>query len=191
MTPRGARGVLPLLLAGLACAWGSALAQAPSEESALAALLRECAREAAARAVAPAYLRVLPGDAHPLLRQVLAEELQRVPVALTGEEAEARCVLTLDAREMKSSTVPLGKSSYLRTVTVAVGAMVEDRQSRAVTWSREFTRQRADTLAGAAPYAERDYRLAERRSLFEALVVPVLATAAAVIIVVLFYSVRD
>jgi hypothetical protein len=98
--------------------------------------------------------------------------------------------VTIDVREMKAVAVALDKNTYLRTVVVRLGALVEQRHTGGIAWSKELLRTRSDTLDGVPAWKEQDLRCAESRSWFESILVPVVTSAAAIVLVVLLFTVR-
>lgn len=165
-------------------------AQAPTDAEAVALLLRPVAEEAAARVQQPGVLlRVLPDGAPVTVTQVFAEELQERGRRVYFTEAGAEAVLTVDVRDMHSSTASSGNSSYFRTMDVTLGVLLQDTGEGQITWSREFQRSRTDTLDGEAPYAQRNL-LGEQPSFWDGLFEPLLVTASAVVIAILLFTVR-
>jgi hypothetical protein len=165
-------------------------AQAPADAEAMSTLLRDAAAEAASRVTQESVLlRVLPDDGPVLVTQVFAEELQQRSRRVVIGDAEAGSMLTVEIREMYSSTVSSGKSSYLRTMHATLGILLEDRVRNTVTWSREMPLSRTDTLEGDAPYARR-FWLEERPSFWDRLLEPLLVTASVVVIALLLFTVR-
>lgn len=170
---------------------GAVLAQSGTgtEAAALSQLLREAARDAAAACPSgPVLLRVLPDHVPPVVRQMFAEALMdRELTVQTAGEGE-RCRLTVDVRGMHSSTVSTTNSSYLRKIVVTLGLLAEEAGGR-VTYARERTLERGDTLQGEAPFKHHSY-LDDEASWWEGLVEPVLVSVAAVVIAVLLFTVR-
>ncbi len=168
----------------------SAAAQGVTDAEALALLLRDAAREAAMRGTHDSVLLdVLPPEAPPVVTQVFAEEqLARGRRVLTaGESAED--VLTVEVRDMHSSTAPGENSSYFRFTHATLGILLRDRSSTRITWSQELALTRTDTLDGEAPYDTRSW-LAEGTSWWDAALAPVLITLTAGVIVLLLFTVR-
>jgi hypothetical protein len=174
--------MIPVFLTG-------ASGQPDTEEEILARLCRAAARETlAAISHGSVELKVLPESTPPPVKQVFAEELaSRGASPSTGR---AELLLTIDVRAMNSSTVQFDNSSYLRTVSITLGTLAEERKSGGIVWSKEFRFSEADTLSGKAPYTFKDLREAEGPSLLESLFMPVAAAAAAIVIVVLLFTVR-
>lgn len=173
-------------------AMARAAADAPTDQEALALLLREAAQDAAAAAAAcgsgPVLLRITPEHAPPLLRQIFAEELMLRGIGVRTAAGGERCRLTVEARGMRSSAVSMGNSSYLRKIMATLGILLEEGEGN-VVYSRERLLARSDTLQGEAPYSDHSY-LDEDTSWWDALLEPALATATAVVIAVLLYTVR-
>ena len=184
---RGSAAMLLLAFAVLQ----TAFTQDKSDETALAGLIREAARETAAKAApGETELRVLPEEIHPMPRQIFAEELAARNIAARGQSPNTAARITVDVREMNSSTDPLGKSSYLRTVSLSLGVMIEDRVTGAVAWSKSFDLQHADTLSGSPEYEYRDFRNTEPDTWVDSVLLPVLTAGAALVVVVLLFTVR-
>ena len=165
----------------------------PDEAEAVALLLRGMAEETAAEAASacgagPLLLRVLPDDALPTARQVFAEELMERGVSVRTAGGQSACVLTVEIRALRSSTVSSGNSSYLRKIESVVGLLLEQPDG-AVVLSRERRRERSDTLAGDAPYDERSY-LPGEVSWWQSWIEPALVTVTAAVVVVLLFTVR-
>ena len=165
---------------------------APTEQEALALLLREAAQDAAAAAVAcgsgPVLLRISPEHAPPVLRQVLAEELMQRGIGVRTTEGGERCRLMVEVRGMRSSAVSMGNSSYLRKIVATLGIFLEEGEGN-VVYSRERLLTRSDTLPGVVPYSDHSY-LDEDSSWWDALLEPALVTATAIVIAVLLFTVR-
>jgi hypothetical protein len=163
-----------------------------TEQEALALLLREAARDVAAAAAAcgsgPVLLLVMPENAPPVLRQVLAEELMQRGIGVRTTAGDERCRLTVEARGMRSSAVSMGNSSYLRKIVATLGFFLEQGDGN-VVYSQERLLERSDTLRGEAPYSDYSY-LDEDSSWWDALLEPALATATAIVIAVLLFTVR-
>ncbi|MBN1447495.1 MAG: hypothetical protein JXA28_06160 [Bacteroidetes bacterium] len=165
-------------------------AQAPADAEAMSMLLRDAAAEAASRVTQESVLlRVLPDDGPVLVTQVFAEELQERSHRVVIGDAEAGSILTVEIREMYSSTASSGKSSYFRMMHATLGILLEDRTRNAVTWSREMQLSRTDTLDGVAPYTQR-FWLAERPSFWSRLLEPLLVTVSVFVIALLLFTVR-
>ncbi len=163
--------------------------EAPTEQAALAQLLREAAREAAAACPSgPVLLRILPEHAPPVLRQVFAEALMdRGLMVQTAGDGE-QCRLTVEARGMYASAVSAANSSYLRKIVVTLGLLAEETGGR-VTFARERTLERSDTLPGEAPFDHHSY-LDDDTSWWDSLAEPLLVSVTAAVIAVLLFTVR-
>jgi hypothetical protein len=169
----------------------AAYCQDDTDERVLADLLREAARASAVQVHAGATaLLFVPEEGHPMPLQIFAEEFSARNIGLVGRTAQARSRTTVDVRAMNSSTVPLANSSYLRTVRLSLGVVIEDVQTGSVAWSKSFDLQRTDTLAGAPAYELRDFREGEDDSWVDSVLLPVLTAAAALVVVVLLFTVR-
>ncbi len=179
--------ILPSLLFFLLT---TALQAQPSEESRFVEMVREASRDAAAALHSgSASVRVLPEDAHPLVRQVLAEEVSRTGARVT-EPSQAEAQIVMDLREMKLYTVSLGNSSYLRRCVFQAGVLVTGRSRDAISWSRSVSAERLDTLDTAPENRERDFRTLSSSTWIDDVLVPLLAATAAVLTVVLLFTVR-
>ena len=165
-------------------------AQPMTDAATLAEMLRPVAAEAAARSPAGAvHLSVLPEHAPVLVTQIFSEELQKRDRTVSFRQAENRSSLTVDVREMHSSAVSSGKSSYFRRMNVTLGILLRDYDAGQVSWSREFQLARTDTLDGDAPYTRRSW-LDDHGSFWNDLFEPLLVTASAVVIAILLFTVR-
>jgi hypothetical protein len=159
-----------------------------TEESVCAVLLRDAARETAAHVdAASVQMLTFPADTHPMVVQIFSEELSRRNISVS---AEARSGLSLDLREMNFSTVRLDNSSYLRNASVSLGVVIGDRGAGSIRWSKEFRFAQRDTLDGVPAYQTKDLRESDRHSWLEAFAIPAITTAAAIIIVILLFTVR-
>ncbi|MDH7515193.1 MAG: hypothetical protein QHI48_04885 [Bacteroidota bacterium] len=163
-----------------------------SDETALADLLRRAARESALRTEGiPVHLRITPETVHPMVWQVFSEELtQRGATVYTGRQGAARMRLTVDVRELRISAVPHRDSSYLRTSVAVLGVFGTDETDGAVRWSKEYRYAETDTVAGVLVCREKDFRTTDAPDLWDAVFGPIIAVAAAVVIVVLLFTVR-
>jgi len=160
-----------------------------SEQQAIVQVLREIAAETASACPSgPVLLQITPGEAPVVLRQVFSEALmdRGLPVQTTGDGEQ--CRVHVDAREMYSSAVSAGNSSYLRKTVATLGILVEERSGK-LAYSRERTAERSDTLQGEAPFAYHSY-LDDETSWWDGLLEPVLVTVTAAVIVVLLFTVR-
>ena len=165
-------------------------AQQVTDAEALTDMLRPAAAEAAARAQAGTVrLTVLPAHAPVLVTQIFSEELQKRDRRVFFREEQAASSLTVDIREMYSSAVSSGKSSYFRKMNVTLGILLKDHEAGQVSWSREFQLARTDTLDGDAPYTQRSW-LEDDTSFWDGLFEPLLVTASAVVIAILLFTVR-
>jgi hypothetical protein len=189
MTARS--GALALVLL-LAVGRGQAgLAQPRSDEESLAVLLHQAARETATHVPrGDTELRILPDDIHPMAMQVFAEELTAHNIGVRARSPQASSRLTVEVRAMNSSTSPITNSSYLRTLTLSIGILIEDRVAGSVAWSKTLDFRQTDTLAGVPACEQRDFRGGDDSSWMESILVPALSAAAALVIVVLLFTVR-
>ena len=166
-------------------------AQTESDEVTLGNLLRSAARETASKLAArPVLLRITPADAHPLVRQIFAEEAMSAGSAVFMEEGQTNANLTVDVRGMRMSAVSLNNSSYLRNLSVTIGVFADDRRSGAVLWSKEYRFSRADTVRGIVLPESRELRDDASPGWIESLLTPILMTATTIVIVILLFSVR-
>jgi len=164
---------------------------AQDEERVVVRLLREAAVETASFVrEGSVRLTVVPDDAHPIVAQVFSEELMNRQHGIVTGSAKADNVLTIDVRGINSSTALLDNSSYLRTVSVQAGVVVEWTKADTILWSREYTFQRTDTLQGIPPYERKEFTAAEKDSVLDSVLAPVAAGAAAIVIVVLLFTIR-
>jgi len=165
-------------------------AQEISADAAMSALLREAAREAASHIEASAVvLEILPDHAPVLVTQIFAEELQQRGLAVRTTSADGADLLRLDIREMRFSTVPGLKSSYLRTTTAVVGALVSNTTDGVHRWSKEFTLSRSDTLRLEPARSDRDW-LEDGPGFWSSVFEPTLVVLTGVVILVLLFTVR-
>jgi len=162
-----------------------------SEESVFADFLRNAAVECASHISAPTVsMKLTPDNSHPIIRQIFSEVLLARNVTIVGNQEAANATISLDIRGMNASTVSIDKSSYLRKVSMRFGAVVEEQANGRIVFSKEFTPVRIDTIAGTLQYVEKDFTLPEKSSWLENIVAPILVTATALVVVVLFFTVR-
>lgn len=177
-----------VLFAGLT---GTLSAQERTEEQRLAEMLREAATECTNRLPnGSVRLTIAPENTRPMVAQIFSEELSGANRSVRMGAEPADLHLALDVRAMNSYTVSHGNSSYLRTVSLDLGVLAGAAREDSVLFSKEYTLTRTDTLSGEPVYEERDLRPADDSSWTDAILTPVIATAAAVIIVVLLFTVR-
>lgn len=186
------RGCFPLLmLLFVAIPFTQTPAQGLSDEQVLAELMRQAAKAAMEHLPQQdTELHVVPSDAHPMPFQIFSEEMALRNIAVRTRSPQSPSRLTLDLREMNSSTTAVDKSSYLRTVTLSLGVMVEDRVAGTIAWSKSFHLQRSDTLSGVPAEEYRDFREVDDPTWVDTVLIPVLTAAAAVLVVVLLFTVR-
>lgn len=178
-----------LIVAMLLFAAQVAAGQATDSE-ALALLLRDTARESAMHAAGtPVRLDVLPSSAPLLVTQVFAEELLARGGDVRSGDTDAERTLSVEIRDMHSSTAPSTKTSYFRKTQATVAVMLSDSREHRITWSREFELARTDTLDGTPPYERRDW-LDDDTSWWDDVLAPALITVTAGIIVLLLFTVR-
>jgi len=186
----GAAVLLRLVPFMLLCLPAKLPAQGPSDAEAMSLLLRNAAAESAARVTqGRVLLRVIPPETPVLVTQVFAEELQSRSHHVVRADADADAVMTVDVREMYSSTVSSGKTSYLRMMHATLGILLEDHVNSEITWSRELQISRTDTLDGTAPYSRRLW-LEDHSSFWGDLLESLLVTAGAAVIAILLFTVR-
>jgi hypothetical protein len=182
---------LPLVLACLIGLAGPLLAQTETDEEAMAGMLRSAAHETAGKlAGRPVLLRVLPDDAHPMVRQIFTEEALAAGSTVTGEDGKALGRLNVDVRGIRMSAVSLQNSSYLRNLSATIGVLADDRRDGTVLWSKEYRLVRADTVLGPVPQQSRDIRDESAPGWTESILTPLLVTATAIVIVILLFFVR-
>jgi hypothetical protein len=175
----------------LTCAAAVARAQAPTEEQRAAEMLREIA--GATLPYLPAgsvRLSVSPDNAPPMVLQVFSESLAERQTGVATGAGHADYTLSVDVRGMNSGTDSHGNSSYLRTVSVSAGIFAKDNRTDSVLFSKQFDLVRRDTLDGEPVYAQKDLLSAGERSWIDGVLVPGIAAVAAVIIVVLLFTIR-
>ncbi|MCB2204981.1 hypothetical protein KQI65_09550 [bacterium] len=167
-----------------------AAAQQVTDTEALALMLRDAARESAMRTGGSSVqLQFVPETLPPVVQQVFAEEqLARGKRVLTAQ-ADADAMLTVEVRDMYSSTAPGPNSSYFRQMHATLGMQLRDLRASEITWSKELALSRRDTLDGAPSYETRDW-LEQDTSWWDALLAPALITLTAGVIVLLLFTVR-
>ncbi len=160
----------------------------PSDRVRVAALLREAASATAPKIVSGrVVIATRPVDAPPSVLQVFTEEFQRSGIAVYAENDSADKV-TIDIREMNSSTVSLANSSYLRRISVQLGVLVQSRTGREPYWSKSFPLSVVDTLSTEPD--DIDYLEDESGSIWDSVLIPAAVSAATVVIAVLLFTVR-
>ena len=166
------------------------MAQQVTDAEAIALLLREPAKEAAMRVTGDAVvLKVLPEDAPVAVTQIFAEEQLGRGRTVRSADGQAAEHLTIEVRDMYSSTAPGTNSSYFRSTHVTLGVLLTDDRDARISWSQELVLSRIDTLTGTPSYQERSW-LEEETSWWDALVAPALVTLTAGVIVLLLFTVR-
>lgn len=162
-----------------------------SDDAQLVDLLRRAARETARQVHASPVLKLIPKDAPVMITQVFSEELAERGHRMFLDEGKSQTKLILHARALNSSTAALPNSSYLRTSSMDIGVHIEDQAGGAVLWSKTFTQSLTDTIPGNPPYSFRDYLAPASSSFWEDWIVPIVSGVAAIIIVVLLFTVRE
>jgi hypothetical protein len=169
--------------------------RARSMPDTLISFFRQAAAEAAVHAGASRVcLRVLPDNAPPAVTQVFAEQLRQQRIDVAGIPADgtpvADPVLTVEVRELQSTTVSRGDSAYLVRLRASLGVFVRQPATGAVPWSRSYALDVTDTLDGHAEEGSRDWLAGAEESWFERWGGPLIITAAALVIAVLLFTVR-
>lgn len=167
------------------------LTQPVSDDARIVDLLRNAARETAEQVSTSPVLKLLPKDTPSMVTQVFSEELAKRGYRTFLDEGKSQTKLVLHTRALNSSTVALPNSSYLRTSSMDIGVHIEDLAGGSVLWSKTFTQSQTDTIPGIPPYSYRDYLAQGSSSFWEDWFVPIVSGAAAIIIVVLLFTVRE
>jgi len=162
-----------------------------SDEAALASLVRRAASESAALVDAPEVCVSLhPAGVHPMVLQIFTEELGRRGAVVGTHETSSCKRISIDVRELKISTSSLTDSSYFRSSVASIGVLGIDNPAGTVILSREFQLSRNDTINGAPRTVDTDFRHSGQPGFLDAVLAPLVAVAAAVVIVVLLFTVR-
>lgn len=165
-------------------------AQPLSDESAVAVLVRQAARESAEKLTGAVELRFIPEDTHPVVRQIFAEEFSARGFGVTLGTGVGAYRATVDVRELEASAVSSNNSFYFRTIRARLGVLLENTAQPGAVYAKEFLLSRRDTLDGTAPYARKDFRAEAPPSWLESILEPVVITATAAVIVILLFTVR-
>jgi hypothetical protein len=161
------------------------------EERVASELLRETAKETALfMKNGSVNLNVQPESTHPMMRQIFTEAFMNKGLGVVSGSEYSDYSVTLDVRGMNSSTALHQKSSYFRTVSLLFGVLVHDNRKDSVLWSKEYKLSKKDAFEGEPQYEYRDLSIVQEDSWIDSLLTPVVATAAAIIIIVLLFTVR-
>jgi hypothetical protein len=166
-------------------------AQQTTDEGVFPAMMQQPAQECAEK-VPPGdlFLNINPVQAPICILQVFSEKLGQRGVHVSTGGGSIPLEMDIDVREMNSSTALCGISSYLRHSSMRMGVIVRNKQSGVVLWSKEYPLTLTDTLSGVPEYRERNHLIPEKESWWESLATPVLLSAAALVIVVLLFTIR-
>lgn len=161
------------------------------EERVASELLREAAHETSLFLKdGSVNLKVHPESTHPMVRQIFTEAFMNKGLGVLSGGEYSDYSVTLDVRGMNSSTALHQKSSYFRTVSILVGVLAHDNRKDSVLWSKEYKLSKKDTFEGEPQYEYKDLSIVQEDSWLDSVLTPVVATAAAIIIIVLLFTVR-
>jgi hypothetical protein len=166
-------------------------AQSVTDEGTFASMLGQPAEECAQKiASGEISLAIKPETTPVTILQVFSEKLLQRGIHVSTGPSTAPITMNIDVREMNSSTVLRDNSSYLRHASIRMGVLVRNTQTGAVLWSKEYSLSQSDTLQGIPSYRETNHLVPETESWWETYATPVLASVAALVIVVLLFTVR-
>jgi len=165
--------------------------QSKSDESLVVEVLRGVATEAAAHLDAGSVeLRFNPEDVHLTVRQVFAAVLSERNIRIYTEPRPAADLFFVDVRRLTVAKAPAGENMTRRELRWDIGISIESRVKKMILWSRSFTGSTVDSLNGVVETGIQDFRTEENEPFWLALLEPLLVATAAVIVVVLLFTVR-
>lgn len=180
-SPRIAFVILALIAAT------AATAQTDEPDSALLnALYRDAADSTIARLSSQSILLVIsPSHGAQRLHDVFRDRCAALGRAVVTDARMASECVTLRLSDCERITASSGDSSYLARASMSLVVTVETLPDRHTTWSHTFRLSRTDTIGTA--HGERDAASAD---FIDDIVAPVVASIAALAIVIVFFTVR-
>ena len=153
------------------------------------------------RTIASAAIAHLPEDEvmiaiapHPhaaMVEQIFSEVFLAASKKIYRDSAKSPVMVILDLREVRQQEEKISDSTSVIHSRVQIGVTIEKNVNKMITWSHEFLETHSETIAHTIlPAAPLSANTDATESFFEKIAEPILVTLTAILIVVLFFTIR-
>lgn len=165
--------------------------QMTKQTSFLTRFIRNAATETVPHCTAgKIWLEVSPPESNPMIMQLFSETLLHAGKEVTKSSLTDNQKVAVDVRALHRLFNKLNDSGYQRTEAMNIGVTVENNADKSVIWSHDFDESASDTLDAAEYMQLKNQDDSLPHSFFESYLEPILITTAAIVVLVLLFTVR-
>lgn len=126
-----------------------------------------------------------------MVEQIFSEVFLAASKNIYRDPAKSPVTVVFDLREVRQRVEKISDSTWEIHSRVQIGVTIEKNVNKMITWSHEFTETHSDTIANAILSAAQHSANAEAtESFFTKIAEPILVALTAIVIVVLFFTIR-
>lgn len=136
-------------------------------------------------------IAIAPHPQASMVKQIFSEVFLSGSKKIYRDSTTASVMVVLDLREVTQQEEKISDSTSVIHSRVQIGVTIEKNVNKMITWSHEFLETHSDTISHAIVFAAPQSANADaNESFFEKIAEPILVTLTAIVIVVLFFTIR-